>query len=152
MVKISSTLQFKFFSFSFHFRVLQKITCQWKIIEIGEIWTLIYWTRFFDASTQREDFIGKKNEKRWKITSKWPNLTVFFGILHFKTYFLSSDTYHYSTKTYSRVRNFGNNHTFKQWASKKKKTIHLLQPGWHLRWGYYQRICGKRWKKSFLCE
>ena len=28
---------------------------------------------------------------------------------------------HYSTKTYSRVRNFGNNHTLKQGALKKKE-------------------------------
>ena len=38
-----------------------------------------------------------------------------------KTYLLSSDSYHCYTKTFSRVRNFGNNHTFKQWASKKKR-------------------------------
>ena len=53
-----------------------------------------------------------------------------------KTYLLSG-AYHYSTETYSRIRNFGNNHTLKQWALKKKKKIHLPQPRWHLRWGYY---------------
>ena len=31
-----------------------------------------------------------------------------------KTYLLSSGAYHYSTETYSRIRNFGNNHTLKQ--------------------------------------
>ena len=36
-----------------------------------------------------------------------------------KTYLLSSGAYHYSTETYSRVRNFGNNHTFKLSIRKK---------------------------------
>ena len=36
---------------------------------------------------------------------------------------------HYSTKTYSRVRNFGNNHTLKQGALKKKRKFTYFSLG-----------------------
>ena len=38
-------------------------------------------------------------------------------------------TYHYFTETYSRVRNFGNNHTFKQWALKKREFTYFSLDG-----------------------